>query len=118
MTADHDAPEHLPAKAGELARSHPDIWKAYAALGSACASAGPLDAAQQRLVKLALALGAASEGAAHSHTRRAMAEGHDPAILKQIALLAIPMLGFANGMRMLSWIEDVTDAGKVANRED
>lgn len=109
MITQNPSPVELPAKAGELAQTHPLIWEAYAGLGRACAQAGPLDATAQRLVKIALALAAGSEGAAHSHVRRALDEGHDAATLKQIALLAIPMLGFASGMRMLSWIEDVTE---------
>lgn len=109
MSKQTPSPPQLPAKAGELAQRNPDIWEAYAELGRACAQAGPLDASAQRLVKIALALAAGSEGAAHSHVRRALDEGHDAAALKQIALLAIPMLGFASGMRMLSWIEDVTE---------
>lgn len=109
MSNHTSSPAQLPAKAGELAQTNPDIWEAYAELGRACAHSGPLDASAQRLVKIALALAAGSEGAAHSHVRRALDEGHDAAALKQIALLAIPMLGFASGMRMLSWIEDVTE---------
>lgn len=65
----------LPGAAGELAEQHPDLWSAYAALGKACAEAGPLSDRERRLVKLALAVGAASEGAVHSHCRRARAEG-------------------------------------------
>ena len=53
----------LPGAAGELAEQHPDLWSAYAALGKACAEAGPLSDRERRLVKLALAVGAASEGA-------------------------------------------------------
>lgn len=109
MTRPSTSLTELPAKAGELVQAHPEVWEAYANLGRACAQAGPLDAMAQRLVKIALALAAGSEGAAHSHVRRALDEGHDAAALKQIALLAIPMLGFASGMRMMSWIEDVTE---------
>lgn len=108
MTLAATTPDDLPAKAGDLARSNPHIWRAYADLGQACANAGPLDASQQRLVKIALALAAGAEGAAHSHVRRAVEQGIDPAAIRQIALLAIPMLGFATGMRMLSWVEDIT----------
>jgi alkylhydroperoxidase/carboxymuconolactone decarboxylase family protein YurZ len=109
MTTPLTLPDDLPAKAGDLARSNPDIWRAYTDLGRECAAAGPLDASQQRLVKIALALAGGSEGAAHSHVRRGIEQGLDPAAIKQIALLAIPMLGFSNGMRMLSWVEDITD---------
>jgi alkylhydroperoxidase/carboxymuconolactone decarboxylase family protein YurZ len=57
----------LPAAAGKLAKSHPEIWKAYAALGKAAAEAGPLDGKTLRLVKLALAIGASGLPVHGSH---------------------------------------------------
>jgi alkylhydroperoxidase/carboxymuconolactone decarboxylase family protein YurZ len=99
----------LPAAAGEVAADWPEVWRAYAALGEACADAGPLGGEALRLVKLALAIGAASQGGVHSHCRRALAEGVAPAALKQVALLAIPTLGFPRAVAALTWIEDVTD---------
>ena len=36
-----EAPENLPSGAGEIAQTYPAIWKAYAALGKACAEAQP-----------------------------------------------------------------------------
>ncbi|MGQ5701232.1 carboxymuconolactone decarboxylase family protein [Sandaracinobacteroides sp. A072] len=110
MTDKPEAAHGLPARAGKLVRDHPAIWEAYESLGEACAAAGPLDAATQRLVKLALAAAAGSEGAVHSHARRGLAEGLDPKALEQVALLAVPTLGFSAAMRALSWIEDVTGA--------
>lgn len=103
-------PEILPAGAGEIAKAYPEVWDAYAALGKACSEAGPIDGRTARLVKLALAIGALSEGAVHSHTRRALEEGVSSQELKQVALMAIPTLGFPQGVRVLTWIEDVTDA--------
>lgn len=108
MTTNHDEHE-LPARAGALVKAHPEIWKAYAALGAACAASGPLQESELRLIKLALAIGAASEGAVHSHVRRALTEGHSMEALRQVALLAIPTLGFPAAMRALSWIEDPQD---------
>lgn len=99
----------LPAKAGDIAKTWPDVWRAYASLGEACAKAGPLDQKSIRLVKLALAIGASSEGAVHSHVRRAIDEGVSVEELKQVALLAIPTLGFPRAVAMLTWIEDITD---------
>lgn len=104
------APENLPSGAGEIARRYPEIWDAYAALGKACSDAGPLDGRSARLVKLALAIGALSEGAVHSHTRRALEEGIAGDEIKQVALMAIPTLGFPQGVKVLTWIEDITDA--------
>jgi alkylhydroperoxidase/carboxymuconolactone decarboxylase family protein YurZ len=104
-----ERPDNLPSGAGEVARAYPEVWNAYAALGKACSEAGPIDGRTARLVKLALAIGALSEGAVHSHARRALEEGASKDELKQVALLAIPTLGFPQGVKALTWIEDVTD---------
>lgn len=53
--------EALPAMAGQVARAHPALYRAYAAMGEACAQAGPIEGETLRLVKLALAVGAGSE---------------------------------------------------------
>jgi alkylhydroperoxidase/carboxymuconolactone decarboxylase family protein YurZ len=45
----------------------------------------------------------------HSHTRRGLADGLAMEELKQVALLAIPTLGFPQGVKALTWIEDITD---------
>lgn len=99
----------LPGAAGDVAKAYPDVWTAYARLGEACAQCGPLDADARRLVKLALAIGAGSEGAVHSHVRRALDAGMSGEAIKQIALLAIPTLGFPRAVAALTWIEDITD---------
>jgi len=99
----------LPGAAGRVAEAYPDIWNAYAALGVACADCGPLDAKTRRLVKLALAIGAASEGATHSHARRGATDNLSAEEMKQVALLAIPTLGFPSAIAALTWIEDVTE---------
>ena len=83
----------MPGAAGDLAEQHPENWSAYSSLGAACAEAGPLTDREKRLVKLARAIGAASEGAVHSHSRRAKTEGVENAALTQVALLAIGTLG-------------------------
>lgn len=96
-----------PSRAGDIARMAPDVWKAYDSLGKAVAEAGPLDDRSRRLIKLALAIGARSEGATHSHTRQALEAGFPPEELRQVALLAITTLGFPAAVAGLSWIEDI-----------
>jgi len=100
----------LPHAAAKIAELYPGVWRAYEDLGEACATAGPLDGHTMRLIKLALAIGAGSEGATHSHVRRAVDEGLDKAALKQVAVLAIPTLGFPRASAALTWIEDITEA--------
>jgi alkylhydroperoxidase/carboxymuconolactone decarboxylase family protein YurZ len=102
-------PDDLPSGAGHVARTYPQVWKAYAEVGRACSEAGSVSGRTARLVKLALAIGALSEGAVHSHTRRALEEGVAADDLKQVALMAIPTLGFPQAVRALTWIEDITD---------
>lgn len=99
----------MPGAAGALADQYPDIWQAYAALGKAAADAGPLSAREKRLVKLALAIGAGSEGAVHSHTRRGRAEGIETSALAQVAMLAIGPLGLPRAVAAKTWIEDIED---------
>ena len=99
--------DSMPGAAGDLALQHPDIWSAYAALGKATAEVGPLTERERRLVKLALAIGAASEGAVHSHTRRARAEGIEDAAIIQVAMLAIGPLGLPRAVAAKTWIEDI-----------
>lgn len=99
----------LPSAAGKVAQTYPAVWQAYAALGKAAAEAGPLDQRTRRLVKLALSIGASSEGAVHSHARRAIEEGLSKEELKQVALLAIATLGLPQAVKGLTWIEDISD---------
>jgi alkylhydroperoxidase/carboxymuconolactone decarboxylase family protein YurZ len=104
--------ETLPSRAGQLANEHAEIWRTYQELGKACAAAGPLDERTHRLVKLALAIGVGSEGAAHSHVRRGLDEGLSPEELRHVAMLAIPTLGFSAAIAALTWIEDILEKQK------
>jgi alkylhydroperoxidase/carboxymuconolactone decarboxylase family protein YurZ len=101
-------PNDLPSGAAMIADNYSDIWQAYSQMGEACSKAGPLDDRTKRLVKLALSIGAQSEGAVHSHARRALAEGLSADEIKHVALLAIPTLGFPQAVKTLTWIDDIT----------
>jgi alkylhydroperoxidase/carboxymuconolactone decarboxylase family protein YurZ len=104
-----DPTAELPSTPGDFAAAYPDVWDAYADLGEAGAEAGPIDGETKRLVKLALAIGDQSEGAVHSHVRRALDEGVPPETLKHAAILSIPTIGFPKAMAAMSWIEDLTE---------
>jgi alkylhydroperoxidase/carboxymuconolactone decarboxylase family protein YurZ len=108
-----DAPKvKLPRAAASIAQAHPDLWKAYQRLGELVGAAGPLGARERRLIHLAYALGSASEGAAHSHARRALSEGISEAELEHVAILSATTLGWPQAIRALTIVQDVTDAGK------
>jgi alkylhydroperoxidase/carboxymuconolactone decarboxylase family protein YurZ len=99
--------ETLPSRARDIAENYPDVWKQYQGLGKACSNAGPLDRKTQRLAKLALAIGTGSEGAVHSHVRRALSEGLTADELRHVAILAISTLGFSTGVAALTWLDDI-----------
>ena len=103
-----DPQDELPGIAGEFAGEYGDVWEAYSALGEASAGVGPLEDETKRLIKLAFAIGANSEGAVHSHVRRAREEGISNDLLEQVAILSITTLGFPRAMAALSWIRDIT----------
>ena len=100
-------PGKLPGRFVRFQKRFPEVFKAYDALGNATAAAGPLEAQTRALVKLAIALGAQMEGAAHSHTRRAVEAGCAPEEIRHVALLTTTTMGFPNMMKTLSWVEDV-----------
>ena len=103
----------LPPKVRQFAERQSELFEAYQALGKACAQSGPLDERTRRLVKLALAIGARSEGAVHSHARRALEEGMSPSELQHVAALAIPTLGFPAAMAAMTWIGDLSEEPTV-----
>jgi alkylhydroperoxidase/carboxymuconolactone decarboxylase family protein YurZ len=98
----------LPPAPQDIAKEHPDVWAALQQLGAALTHAGPLDGRTTRLVHLALAIGANSHGAVHSHARRGLDEGLTAAELEHVALLAATTLGWPQAVKGLTWIKDVT----------
>jgi 4-carboxymuconolactone decarboxylase len=107
-----DTPDvELPGTAGQIAKERPELWRTFQALGAEIGNAGPLSEREQRLVNLALAIGGDSEGATHSHARRAVAEGLSADDLDHVAFLAITTLGWPQAIRGLTWLRDVSRTG-------
>lgn len=97
----------LPKPFERFKAEYPSVFDAYEKLGAACLEAGPLDPKTRELVKLGISIGARMEGAAHSHTRRALEQGATPEELRHVALLALTTVGFPNMMSALLWVEDI-----------
>ncbi len=71
---------------------------------------GPLDAKTQRLVKLAIALGAMREGAVHAGVRKARDAGASLAEIEQVVSLASGTIGFPATVAVWTWVrEEATD---------
>ena len=98
--------DRLPDIVQRLSEEKPQVWDAYNALGKALAEAGPLDARTERLIKLAMAIGAGLEGAVRSHARRGHKAGLTREELQHAALLGATTLGWPRAVAGLSWIEE------------
>ena len=107
-TASHATKVKLPGAALHMAREHPEVWEAFQHLGEQASRAGPLDARTRRLIHLALAIAAGSEGATHSHARRGGSEGIGREELEHVAVLAITTLGWSQAIKGLTWVRDIT----------
>ena len=68
--------ERLPGFLDGVIAAYPEVWRAYQQLGDAAGKAGPLDLRAQRLVKLALAVGARSPGRGALPRAAWIARGH------------------------------------------
>jgi alkylhydroperoxidase/carboxymuconolactone decarboxylase family protein YurZ len=96
-----------PSIAAERIRTkHPEIWQAFSTLAEACHDAGPLDERSRRLVKLAIAVGAGTEGGTHSAVRHAAEAGVTAEEMEHVVLLSITTIGLPSAGRALTWIHD------------
>ena len=77
-------------------------------LGKAAKDSGPLDDKTAHLIQLAGAITLRSEGAVHSHVKRAKEAGATNAEIEHAAILLTSTIGFPNVSAALSWINDVT----------
>jgi alkylhydroperoxidase/carboxymuconolactone decarboxylase family protein YurZ len=106
---------HMGNKPGfylRLTRKHPHYIAAVEALGQAVRDSGPLDSKSLHLVQLAAAAAIRSEGAVHSHVRRALEEGVTPDEIRHALISLTSTIGFPNVTAALSWCEDVFKAAK------
>ncbi len=93
----------------KLKQQYPDYLEAVEALGKTIRQVGPLNEQTAHLVQLAAAAATRSEGAVHSHTRRALEAGAEPEAIVHSILLLTSTIGFPNVVAALSWAEDVID---------
>jgi alkylhydroperoxidase/carboxymuconolactone decarboxylase family protein YurZ len=96
----------IPGPYMKMKAEHPALMDAYESFGDACSKAGPLDEKTVALVKLGISLAAGLEGAAHSHSRKALEAGCKPAELLHVAHLCAPTIGFPGMMRARGWVAE------------
>ncbi len=88
---------------------HPEYLKAVEKLGETARTAGPLDRKTAQLLQLAASITCKSEGATHSHTKRALEAGASPEEIRHTVLLLTNTIGFPNVMAGMSWVNDVLE---------
>ncbi len=76
-------------------------------LGRVAKQAGPIDEKTSQLIQLAAAAAIRSEGAVHSHTKRALQAGATTDEVFHAIILLTSTIGFPNVSAALSWASDV-----------
>jgi len=100
----------VPVKRYQLMkRRFPALMNAVEQLGEAAAGAGPLDEKTKELVQLGAAAAVRSEGAVHSHARRALQLGASADEVRHSIVLLTSTIGFPTVAAALSWVDDVID---------
>ncbi len=87
----------------------PDFINAVELLGKTVKQQGPIDDKTAQLVQLAAAAAIRSEGAIHSHTKRAINAGAKADEIYHTLILLTSTIGFPNVMAALSWADDVIE---------
>ncbi len=99
----------IPKPYRAMHQKYPEMMRAYEEFSESTRSAGPLSPREIALVKLAVSIGAGLEGAAKSHTRKAIEAGCTIDELNHIAIAAAPTIGFPTMMRARSWLNEAIE---------
>ena len=97
----------LPSQYVRIQKRFKKFMAAVENLGKAAKDAGPLDEKTSHLIRLAAAAAIGSEGALHSHTRRALETGAKPDEIYHAIILLTSTIGFPRVSAALSWADDI-----------
>lgn len=103
------ADKQLPQNYVQFRSRYKQLAGAIDALGKAVRDEGPLDEKSAQLIQLAAAASIRSEGAVHSHVRRARDAGASADEIRHAVLLLVSTIGFPAVMAALSWVDDVLE---------
>jgi AhpD family alkylhydroperoxidase len=92
-----------------LELQYPDYLTAVEALGTAVRQAGPLEEKVVQLIQLGAAAAIRSEGAVHSHTRRALEAGATKEQIHHTLIALTSTIGFPTVVAAISWADDVME---------
>ena len=106
------AKEKLPKQYLQIKKRHAKYFNAVEELGKVVKQEGPLDERTAHLIQLAAAATVHSEGAVHSHVRRAIDAGVTPEEIYHAIILLTSTIGFPTVVAALSWADDVIKGKK------
>ena len=98
-----NAPKHF----NRLQQRYPEYADALERLGETVKTIGPLDPRTCHLIQLGAAAANGSEGAVHSHARRALEAGAAPEELHHALLCLTSTIGFPAVSAAMSWVDDL-----------
>ena len=81
-------------------------------LGIAAKESGPLDEKTSQMVQLAASAAIRSEGAVHSHAKRAIEAGASEDEIYHSLILLTSTIGFPNVAAAISWVDDIIQEKK------
>ena len=93
----------------KVKKYHPEYLEAVESLGQVVKQSGPIDAKNGQLIQLAASIASKSEGATHSHTKRALEAGANREEIRHAVLLLTNTIGFPAVMAGMSWVNDILD---------
>ncbi|MGC9194276.1 MAG: carboxymuconolactone decarboxylase family protein [Syntrophobacteraceae bacterium] len=91
----------------KLRQEYPEYMEALEHLGKTVRKEGPLDEKASQLIQLGAAAAIGSEGAVHSHTRRALEAGATREQICHAVVLLTSTIGFPAVAAALSWVHDI-----------
>lgn len=97
----------LPDQFISIRKRFEKFFKAVENVGKEAKASGPLNKKTAHLIQLAAAAASRSEGAVHSHTRRALEAGAKPAEIYHAIILLTSTIGFPTVSAALCWADDI-----------
>jgi len=90
-----------------IRKRYDGLSKAVENLGKAARTSGPINEKTSHLIQLAAAAAIRSEGAVHSHVRRALQAGAKKDEIYHTLILLTSTIGFPAVSAAISWADDV-----------
>ncbi|MBI5680399.1 MAG: carboxymuconolactone decarboxylase family protein [Methanobacterium sp.] len=84
-------------------------------MGKTTEESGPIDKKTSHLIQLAASAAIRSEGAVHSHARRALELGASPDEVYHALILVTSTIGFPTVAAAISWVDDIVEGSDKSN---